>query len=242
MNPLPKKTLITGATEGVGFAFAQKLLQLGHTVVGVGRNSQKLGDMQAAFRSFIPITADLSSMHDLERLVLLMEQDHPDVDMLVNNAGIQYNYHFEEEPHLLNKIDHEVTVNLLAPMRLVALLLPLLRQRPQSCIVNVTSGLALVPKQTAPVYCASKAGLHIFSTALRHQLQGIHVVEVMLPLVETRMTAGRGRGKLLPGQVADRLLLALQRGEQEVHVGKVKWLYYLNRIAPALAVHIMKKY
>jgi uncharacterized oxidoreductase len=54
--------------------------------------------------------------------------------------------------------------------------LPTLITNPNAAIVNVTSGLGLVPKRQAPVYCGTKAALHIFSQSLRYQLQQVKVL------------------------------------------------------------------
>ena len=118
----------------------------------------------------------------------------------------------------------------------------LLLRQPESAIVNVSSGLGLVPKQSAPVYCATKAGLHIFSKALGYQLAhtGVRVMEVIPPLVDTPMTAGRGRNKLSPEQLVDEFLRGFARNQREINIGKVGLLRLIQRISPALADRILK--
>lgn len=75
----------------------------------------------------------------------------------------------------------------------------------------MSSGLALYPKTGAAVYCATKAALHSFSQSLRYQLEKtpVRVVEVILPLVETPMTEGRGRGKISAAQAVDAMVTGL---------------------------------
>jgi uncharacterized oxidoreductase len=131
-------------------------------------------------------------------LLIFIENEHSDTNVLINNAGIQLNYHFTEEQHLLNKIDQEINTNFIAPLKLISILLPTLKVNDNAAIVNVTSGLGLVPKKQAPVYCGTKAGLHIFTKSLRYQLQHVKVFELISPLVDTPMTAGRGKGKITP--------------------------------------------
>ena len=170
-----------------------------------------------------------------------VEQKHRDANILINNAGVQYNYHFAEEPQILGKIEQEINVNFLAPLKLIALMLPLLKSNENSAIVNVSSGLGLVPKKQAPVYCGTKAGLHIFSKALRYQLRQTKVFEIIPPLVDTQMTQGRGKGKISPDQLVEEFITAFKKDRYEVSIGKVKLLKFLNRWAPSLAESIMKR-
>lgn len=240
MNLTFNKVLITGATEGIGKALAHRFISLGNQVIIVGRSAEKLSELAATHKNYIPFQADLSKMEDLEKLSMFVESSHPDLNILINNAGIQYNYRFSEEIHLINKIDHEVAVNFLAPLKLSALLLPTLKLNSNAAIVNVSSGLGLVPKMQAPVYCGTKAGIHIFSKSLRYQLQKVKVFEIIPPLVDTNMTAGRGKQKIHPEQLVDEFIKAFENDVFEVNVGKVKLLKIINRLSPYIAEKIMK--
>lgn len=234
------KIVITGATKGIGKALLQKFLALDNQIIAVGRNAMQLKELAAEDNRIIPFACDISKADDLDKLIMFIEQDHPDTNILINNAGIQFNYHFAEEAQLLGKIEQEINVNFLAPLKLIALLLPMLKTNKNAAIVNVSSGLGLVPKLQAPVYCGTKAGLHIFTKALRYQLQDIEVFEIIPPLVDTQMTAGRGKGKISPEQLADEFLGAFRKNKFEVSIGKVKLLRFINRLSPALADRIMK--
>ncbi len=90
--------------------------------------------------------------------------------------------------------------------------------RDNAAIVNVSPGLALVPKQTASIYCASKAALHSFSKTLRWQLEGtsVKVFEVLPSAVDTAMTAGRGRAKISPDRLAGEFWRGFQRDKFEI--------------------------
>jgi short-subunit dehydrogenase involved in D-alanine esterification of teichoic acids len=119
-----------------------------------------------------------------------------------------------------------------------------------SLVVNLTSGLALAPKKTAAVYCVAKAGLRTFSKALRYQMQDavqagaptVRGVDVMLPLVDTPMTAGRDTrvGKMDPESVAEDILSGLSRGSEEVYVGKASAFRLLHRWAPRWAERLLR--
>ncbi|MCU0449106.1 MAG: SDR family NAD(P)-dependent oxidoreductase [Bernardetiaceae bacterium] len=192
------KILITGATSGIGRVMAIRFLSLDNQVIAVGRNATQLARLQLEHPQLVTYRCDLAVLTEREKLAAFVDQHHPDLNVLVNNAGVQYNYELTEADVL--RIAEEIEINLTAPLQLAALLLPQLRRQPAAAIVNVSSGLGLVPKRSAPVYCATKAGLHLFSKALGYQLAAtqVRVMEVIPPLVDTPMTAGRGTGKISP--------------------------------------------
>lgn len=234
------KILITGATAGIGEALLNKFLKLDNEVTAVGRNESKLEALAKADKRIIPFKCDISKQEDLEQLVLFIEKEHRDLNILINNAGIQYNYNFEKEHQLVHKVEHEMNVNLLAPLKLITLLLPTLQLNENSAIVNVSSGLAIVPKAQAPVYCGTKAAIHIFSKSLRYQLDKVKVFEIIPPIVDTAMTEGRGKGKISPEQLVNEFIKAFERNQYEVNIGKVKLLRIINRISPSVADRIMQ--
>lgn len=234
------KILITGGTAGIGKALTEKFLELDNQIIAVGRNEKRLEELSKFDKRVIPFKCDITRQDDLDELTVFIEQQHRDLNILINNAGIQYNYHFSDEPQLLHKIEYEINTNFLAPLKLIALMLPTLKINDNSAIVNVSSGLGLVPKMQAPVYCGTKAGIHIFSKSLRYQLEKVKVFEIIPALVDTKMTAGRGKGKISPQQLADEFIQAFKKNIYEVSIGKVKLLKIINRISPRLADKIMK--
>lgn len=235
------KILITGGNKGIGLALAKKFLSLGNEVIIVGRSKSDLLEVKSNYPGIITFKGDLSKQEDIDNLLLFIEQEHQDLNILVNNAGIQYNYHFLEEKQLLSKIEYENQINFLAPLKLTALLLPLLEGNGNAAIVNVCSSLAIVPKANAPVYCATKAGLHIFSKALRLQLDRTKVFEIIPAMVDTAMTKGRGKGKISPEELVEEFIKSFKRDDYEVNIGKVKLLRFLHRISPRLASKIINK-
>lgn len=234
------KILITGATAGIGAALLQTFLDLDNEIIAVGRNERKLEELSKADKRIIPFKCDVSRQEDLDQLTLFVEQEHKDLNILINNAGIQYNYNFDNEHQLLHKVEQEINVNLLAPLKLITLLLPTLQLNDNAAIVNISSGLAIVPKAQAPVYCGTKAAIHIFSKALRYQLDKVKVFEIIPPIVDTAMTAGRGKGKISPQELVDEFISAFKKNKYEVNIGKVKFLRIINRISPSIADKIMK--
>src|SRR5699024_3352362 len=101
------------------------------------RNQEKLGAFRSISDIILPFTCDLGDPLQLEELVLFIEKEHSDTNILINNAGIQYNYSFREEQHITDKIKHELDVNLYAPLSLIGLLLPILTLNDQSRAVPI---------------------------------------------------------------------------------------------------------
>lgn len=88
--------LITGATSGIGLAMATRFADQSNTVIAVGRNQAQLDELAAWSPLIHPVAADLTNADDRERLVRLVEERFPSLNVLINNAGVQYNYTFAE--------------------------------------------------------------------------------------------------------------------------------------------------
>jgi uncharacterized oxidoreductase len=241
-GPLPC-TIVTGATSGIGQALARQLVGAGVRVVAVGRNGDALRALAALGEQVAVYTADLSDIDSLPALAERIVADHPEVGCLINNAGIQTNLTFDDAACSVDTIRREVDVNLVAPMVLTRSLLAHLRGRRLSLVVNVTSGLGYAPKRTAAVYSASKAGLHLFTQALRVQLGGtrVRLVEAVMPLVDTPMTAGRGRAKLSAAEAARQLIEGLLTARSAIYIGQARWLPWLQRWAPGLLARMLQR-
>jgi len=236
MQTTRHSVLITGGASGIGLAIAGKFHQAGNQVILVGRSEAALAAACKLLPGAQSCVADVSSGTDRARLVSL----YPQVTILVNNAGIQFNDAIAQANEA--DIERELNVNFLAPVLLAKAFIPGLSQHPAAAIINVSSGLALVPKEDAAIYCASKAALHSFSKTLRWQLEAtpIRVFEVLPPLVETAMTAGRGKGKITPAQLADEFWEGFKNDRMEMLIGKAKLLFWINRLAPRLAEKILR--
>lgn len=235
--------LITGGSSGIGLALAKRFLELKNKVIITGRDTTKLDQIKNDLPEIIAFAGDLTDKNSLDELVLFIEQQHSDLSILVNNAAVQFNYNFTDEPDLTYKVDYEVSANLTTPVKLTGLLLPLLLKNKNSAIVNVSSGLFIAPKKSASVYCATKSGIHSFSKTLRYQLENTDtkVFEIIPSLIDTPMTEGRGKSKITPEQLIDEFLRNFKADKLESYIGKTKLLKLVNRLSPRLADEIMKK-
>lgn len=244
-----RTALVTGGAGGIGREIVRLLLSEGTArVFVVGRDAGKLAAVQAEFGTGVgTLRADLSDAADVDRLATELPSQAPDLSLLVNNAGTQLLSDFTsgDPGTLLPALRDEVAANLTATIALSVGLLPLLARQPSAAILNVTSGLALAPKTTSPVYCATKAGVRSFTRALRYQcedrLPHVSIVEALPPLVDTGMTAGRGRGKISPQACAAEIVGGLKAGKREVYVGKSKLLHAIMRLSPSLGHAIMRR-
>jgi len=162
------------------------------------------------------------------------------LDIVIHNAGMQQALDYASGA-IGEAADREIAVNLIAPIRLTETLLPHMGRGGTICFL--TSVLAYKPKTSAPVYCASKAGLRSFALALRRQLapQGLRVVEIVPPLVATAMTGGRGRGKISPEKAARAILTGLGAGNDRIAIGKARPALALDRWAPRLLSRMMAR-
>lgn len=230
--------LITGGAAGIGRALALRFAQAGNQVIVVGRDAQKLTEIKALQPTISTIQADLAQASARQRLA----DQIPALSILINNAGVQYHGDLVEQQSAQVDRDQEIAINLTAPIDLIQRFLPKLQQQPEAAIINVSSGLALVPKQQAPIYCATKAGIHIFTKALRWQLEQtqVRVFEIIPPLVDTVMTAGRGKGKISPEALVEEFWRGFANDRYQLAIGKVKLLIQLQRFLPALADRLMR--
>ena len=235
------KILITGATSGIGRAITEQFCQLDNQIIAVGRNETKLEELAKFDRRITTYKCDISSQSELNELIVFIKKEHRDLNVLINNAGIQYNCNLLDDTYSLQKVENEISINLTAPIKLIVSLLPVVQINSNAAIVNVSSGLAIVPKAKSAVYCGTKAGIHIFSKSLRYQLDNVKVFEIIPPLVDTKMTEGRGKGKITPQRLVDEFIKAFKNNRYEVNIHKVKLLRIVNRISPSIADRIMKR-
>lgn len=237
------KVLITGGTSGIGLATVEALLREEASVIVVARDKNKLVALDNKHDLAGIYSCDLSNSKALITLGEQLVNDHPDLQVLINNAGIQNNIMFDSDESTTHKIEYEMQTNFLAPLLLIRTLLPVLKKQQEAVILNVTTGLALVPKTNSAVYCGTKGGLRIFTQALRNQLpeSNVRIIEILPPVVETPMTLGRGSNKLHPDKVAAAILSSIKGRANEVYVSKTKLLYWLARLSPAIARNMMRR-
>ncbi len=222
--------LITGGASGIGFALAEALVKAGNKVLICGRRQAKLEEAKAKLPSLETRVCDISKEKDRETLFKWAKDNFDDLNILVNNAGIQRMIDLKTGPKIRFNGEDEIRTNLLAPIRLSEYFIPLLLKQKTAAIINVTSGLGFVPIATMPVYCATKAAVHLFSVSLRYQLKDtpVKVFEIIPPGVDTDLGKDQGlEGDqtyigIPAAKLAKAVLPAIAQDQYEIPVGEAK--------------------
>lgn len=182
--------VITGGGGGIGKAMAQYFISKGKKVLIAGRTESNLQATAREIGATGYYVLDTGKVADLPEFVAKVTAEHPDLDCLVNNAGVQRPLQVLEDSDFLSKADQEIDINIRGPMHLTLSLLPHLQSKPHALVINVSSVLGFVPFSIInPVYNGTKAWLHFWSMNLRTQLKNakssVRVVEIAPPMVET---------------------------------------------------------
>lgn len=189
MNLSNNKILITGGASGIGLGLTERFIKENNTVIICGRRESTLNEVAEKHHAVITRVCDVSSEKERVELFNWINTNHPDLNVLVNNAGIQ-NWMNVADNDFYEKAENEIASNITAPIHLTNLFLQL---KSLSTIMNVTSGLAFIPLSKVPVYCATKAFLRSFTLSLRHQLKltNTEVIEIIPPALNTDL-GGKG--------------------------------------------------
>ena len=232
MKTTDNTILITGGATGIGLALAEAFLRTGNQVLICGRRKERLLAAQGKFPKIQFKVCDVADAGERQALFEWSTANFPDLNILVNNAGVQRQIDFTKGTEDLISGDDEIQTNFSAPVQLSALFIPHLIKQEDAAIVNVSSGLGFVPLTIMPVYCATKAAIHSFSWSLRHQLRKtkVKVFEVIPPTVDTELDRGaRGQRRqeyrgISPDDVAEATLSGLAKDEYEIAVGQAQGL------------------
>lgn len=239
--------LITGASSGIGAAFTDAFHSAGAKVIAAGRDEGRLAALVDRFPGITTISADLGSSQARAEFTMEVRTRFPNLSILVNNAAVQYPVDYMQ--HSVKQAEfqnarEEIEINCAAVVDLTLGFLPVLSAAPAAAVIFVTSGLTFAPRKLSAVYCATKSFVRTFARAIRYQCEdsaaNIHIMEVIPPVVDTPMTAGRSSGKISPEKVASDTLAGLRNRVNEVNVGKVKLLRAIYQIAPMLAYRILR--
>lgn len=166
---------------------------MGKSVIIVGRTESKLKCTASEIGAKTYYTLDTGDVKSIPGFVSTVTKEHPEVDCLINNAGVQRpfqalgpDYEFD-----LSKADQEIDINIRGPLHLSLGFLPHFHSQPNGgVIMNISSILGYLPSSVInPVYNGTKAWLHMFSMNLRTQLaqagSKVRLVEIVPPSVET---------------------------------------------------------
>ena len=232
--------LITGGATGIGFALAETLVNAGNKVIICGRREAKLKEAKDKLPQIQIKVCDVSIEKERKVLFIWVKENFPDLNVLINNAGIQRMVNLKKGTKELFNGENEIETNFVAPIYLSACFIPWFLKKRETAIINVSSGLGFVPIAAMPVYCATKAAVHSFTVSLRHQLKEtyIKVFEIVPPAVNTELGKGTTSDEsqeyrgIPPVVVAEATIDALAKNEYEIIVGEAKGLVEGARTNP----------
>ncbi len=237
--------LITGGSEGIGFALA-KALVADNRVIVCGRSEEKLARAKSEVPELLTHVCDITDPVQRRAMIGWLLRSHPDFDVLVNNAGSKRFTDLLSGRDLESAMTDDLAVNFTAPIMLTMELLPHLRSRPEAAIVNMTTGLVYLPKAEQAFYCAAKAALHSYSQSLRWVLgdSPVAIHEVLLTLVATNFHGGQvptNIKAISPDEAARLALKGIRQGEREISIGKAALAPWLALFAPQRGMGIVNR-
>lgn len=212
------KILITGGASGIGFGLTERFIKENNRVIICGRREALLKEVSAKFPSVITRVCDLSVSEERIELYKWISENHPDLNVLINNAGIQQRNSISDD-QFYELAKSEIAINVEAPIHLTSLFTNL---KSLDTIINVTSGLAFVPMIMMTVYSATKAFFHSFTLSLRELMKprNIEVIEIIPPALNTDL-GGKGMHDFAPpvSDFIEAIFEQLKQGKNELTFG-----------------------
>jgi uncharacterized oxidoreductase len=239
--------LITGGGSGIGMGLAAAFYQRGATVIIAGRTEAKLQAVAAQYPGMEVEWMDVADPDSIAACAARVSDRHPNLNWLINNAGIQKLVDFSlPQSHSPTLLAEEIDINLKGLINVTNTFLPLLKRQSAAHLVHIGSALGYVPLAAAPIYSATKAAVHSFTISLRQQLKDstVRVVEIIPPVVETDLHRGQARqppGALSLDAFVKSAIAGLDAGQDEIPVGLAKVLKIASRVAPGLSLNIVNK-
>jgi uncharacterized oxidoreductase len=228
--------LITGGSGGIGFELASQLLRRGNTVIVTGRDQGALDAARRRLPGLRTLRSDVRDPHAIAALHERVMKDFPAMNVLINNAGIMRKVNLQTFGADLQGITEEIEINLSGSIRMVMQFLPHLKAH------------AFNPYPIAPIYGATKAGIHSFTQSLRVQLKqtNVKVFELAPPAVDTPLNHTfaeelRGTPLMSVAKLVDEALKGLERDRPEIRVGFANVSKLMSRIAPGFILKQLSK-
>lgn len=229
MKTTGNTVFISGGSAGIGLAIAKKLSAAGNKVIINGRNEERLQNALTQLDNALAIQGDLSVEAERVRIAKQLKENHPDLNIIINNAGAAFAYLLSETTNAHEKAAIEMNTNYFSVIRFTELLLPHLLQKTAAAVVNISSIAVFGSHKMLPTYSATKAALHSYTVALRNTYEeekNVQVYEVYPPLVNTEFSAEIGGANgIPPEEVAEELIIALEKNQFDVPVGNSKQFF-----------------
>lgn len=232
-----KKVLVVGATSGIGWALAERMIENGVKVVVVGRREERLEQFiqKHGKKKASPVVFDITNLSGIPTFTANIIKEHPDLDCIFLNAGIQRSFNFAKPETIdFNVMNEEFTTNYLSMLQLTTTFLPFLQGKTeQTSIIYTTSGLALVPIPRCPNYSATKAALHQIILCIRSQVKlgpgSVKIIELVPPAVQTELHDEKHQPDIKQGaligmpidEFTNEAWEGLEQGDEQIWVGEM---------------------
>jgi len=243
--------LITGGTSGIGLEFVKQLSGQGANIIITGRNPDALNATKNEFPKIQIFQSDVSKPEDIKNLYTQVTQQFPELNIIINNAGIMRNLDLQDASLDLEDVTSEIEINLSGTIQMNHQFLPHLKTKSSSAIVNISSGLAFLPFPLSPVYSAAKSGIHAYSQVLRLQLKktNVKIFELAPPATRTTLMSAFSNdldedsaGPVMKVEKMVHIAIdGLLSNKYEIKPGMSKALYLMGRIAPHFFLNYMNK-
>ncbi|HWT37320.1 MAG TPA: SDR family NAD(P)-dependent oxidoreductase [Paraburkholderia sp.] len=190
---------ITGGGSGIGRALAESLHERGNHVIISGRRAERLQATIDANPGMRAVSLDITNPSDIQAVAAKLLAEHPDLNVLINNAGIMYP-DGAQGPVDDDLLRATVDTNLLGPIRMTSALIEHLKTKDDAVVAHVTSVLAFVPLAITAVYSATKAAFHSYTLSQRHLLRDskISFIEIAPPWVRTELMNSSEEARAMP--------------------------------------------
>lgn len=183
--------LVTGGGSGIGRALAHRWHDAGNNIIITGRRRQVLDEAISGRERMVGYVLDVTATTEVEAFVQQVISEHPQLNILVNNAGI-YSAEKITTRRAITDAEQMIETNIIGPIRMTNVFVDHLSAQADAAIINVSSGLAFVPYPAAPTYSATKAAIHSYTAAIRPLLKGkVEVIEIIPPQVQTELSPGQ---------------------------------------------------
>lgn len=254
-----KVVWITGASSGIGEAFAYEMASMGAKVILSARRAEALDRVKAVCEQkggkADVVTLDLASPETIDQAFEQVKSISSTIDILFNNGGIsQRSLTWETDLAVDRRI---MEVNFFGNIHLTKLVLPLMRQQKQGMILVTSSVVGKFGFPLRSAYAASKHALHGFFDSLRAEItdEDIHIMLICPGRIKTNISLnalsgdGTNHGEMDQGQAkgmsaeqcAKIIFRAMRRKTPELYIGKEKIMIYLRRYIPALYYRMAKR-
>ena len=190
---------ITGGGSGIGRGLAEAFQKLGNKVIIAGRRRGHLEAVVAANPGMAALELDIVDPASIDRAAKQLIAEHPDVNVLINNAGIML------PDQAAGKVDEElllatVNTNLIGSIRMTSALIEHLKTKDGAVVAYTSSVLGFVPLAVTAVYSSTKAALHSYALSQRFMLRDtkVRVLEIVPPWVRTELMNSQEAEQAMP--------------------------------------------